>query len=55
MTKHAPDRWLSVWDEFGELIDTNRILQVTVGILAPKDNPAVAISVPGETPVTLTC
>lgn len=54
MTKRAPDRWLSAWDEYGESIDTNRTVQVTVGILAPKHDPAVAISVAGETPVTLT-
>lgn len=54
MTKHAPDRWLSAWDEYGESIDTNRIVQITVGILAPETHPAVAISIAGETPVTLT-
>lgn len=54
MTKRAPDRWLSGWDEYGESLDTNRIVQVTVGILAPETDPAVAISVAGETPVTLT-
>lgn len=54
MTKHAPDRWLSAWDEYGESIDTNRIVQITVGILAPKTDPVVAISIAGETPVTLT-
>lgn len=53
MTKRAPDWWLSGWDEYGESFDTNRIVQVTVGILAPESDPAVAISLAGETPVKL--
>lgn len=54
MTKRAPDWWLSAWDEYGESFDTGRIVQVTVGVLAPENDPAVAISIAGETPVTLT-
>lgn len=53
MTKRAPDWWLSAWDEYGESMDTDRIVQVTVGILAPESDPAVAISLAGETPVKL--
>lgn len=54
MTKHAPDWWLSAWDEYGESLDTNRIVQITVGILAPESDSKVAVSVAGETPITLT-
>lgn len=54
MTKHAPDWWLSAWDEYGHSFDTDRIVQITAGILAPDSNPAVAVSVAGETPIKLT-
>lgn len=54
MTKRAPDRWLSAWDEYGESVDTGRIVQITAGILAPENDPAVAVSIAGETPITLT-
>lgn len=53
MTKRAPDWWLSAWDEYGESMDTDRIVQITVGILAPVSDPAVAVSVAGETPIKL--
>lgn len=53
MTKRAPDWWLSAWDEYGHSFDTGRIVQVTAGILVPESDPAVAISVAGETPVSL--
>lgn len=54
MTKRAPDRWLSAWDEYGESFDTGRIVQITAGILEPQRNPAVGVSVAGETPIRLT-
>lgn len=53
MTKRAPDWWLSAWDEYGESFDTNRIVQITAGVLAPYRDPAVAVSVAGETPIKL--
>lgn len=54
MPKRAPDWWLSAWDEYGHSLDTGRIVQITAGILAPESDPAVAVSVAGETPITLT-
>lgn len=54
MTTRSPDWWLSAWDEYGHSLDTGRIVQVTVGILEPECDPAMAISVAGETPVKLT-
>lgn len=53
MTKRAPDWWLTGWNEYGHSLDTGRIVQVTAGILAPESDPTVAISVAGETPVSL--
>lgn len=54
LIKRGPDWWLTAWDEYGESVDTNRTVQVIAGILAPETDPAIAISVAGETPVTLT-
>lgn len=53
MTKRAPDWWLSAWNEYGESFDTNRTVQITAGVLAPENDPAVAVSVAGETPIKL--
>lgn len=53
MTKRATEWWLSAWDEYGESFDTGRIVQITAGVLAPENDPAVAVSVAGETPIKL--
>lgn len=48
------DWWVSAWDEYGHSLDTGRIVQITAGVLAPASDPKVAVSVAGETPITLT-